>query len=823
MLTAQVFVNVPVKSIAKPYTYRVPDTLAQVGAGWRVLVPFGGRKVEGFVVSVAEKSAAELAGIKLKDILACVDEEAWFTPVLLEAARWLADFYLCSLAEIMRLFMPGKSGVKITVEYVADESQENHVLLGMASYRRLYDYVAENGPVRRAALRKALPELADELPAMLEKLTGYHVLTKEYAAEKRDAALYERYVVLKEALTPERESGFSRRRAQLALWRYLTAHDGTASLKELESEGIHAEAAKKLAAAGIVVIRRRRVLRDSYAGAARVHEPRTLTQEQQQAVAAVRPSMAAGEYHGFLLYGVTGSGKTQVYIELARLVRERGRKVIVLVPEIALTGQLVRAFQSYFAGDIIVMHSRLTLAERNDAVIRVRRGEAGIIIGARSALFTPADDVGLIILDEEQDMSYKQDESPRYHARVVAEELAHLHHAVLLLGSATPSLETYHRARTGELTLLTMRHRVGDIPLPEVSCVDMRQELRMGNRHIISRPLENLIRKTIAAHEQLIIMLNRRGYSTFVMCRSCGEVIHCPDCGMPLVYHETKHGGKLLLCHHCDIRQPVPDICPKCGSRYIKYFGSGTEKLEQELRSLVPEARIERMDRDTTSGKFAHQEILGRFRRGAFDILLGTQMVAKGHDIPNVTAVGIISADASLNRPDFRAAERCFMLITQTAGRAGRHTADGERGHVLVQTYNTEHYAVQCGIHQDYEGFYQKEIALRKAMGYPPFTRLIKLLFQSTDETAAKQSALAFVQAFQQRYPGGVSTPLGMPPKTNTVIGPAPALIACFRGTYRFVVLIKALDLEDVRKFLREQGLHLRTDVAIDIDPITVM
>ncbi|WP_294149316.1 primosomal protein N' [uncultured Selenomonas sp.] len=823
MLTAQVFVNVPVKSIAKPYTYRVPDPLVQVGAGWRVLVPFGGRKVEGFVVSVAEKSAAELAGIKLKDILACVDEEAWFTPVLLEAARWLADFYLCSLAEIMRLFMPGKSGVKITVEYVADESQENHVLLGMASYRRLYDYVAENGPVRRAALRKALPELADELPAMLEKLTGYHVLTKEYAAEKRDAALYERYVVLKEALTPERESGFSRRRAQLALWRYLTAHDGTASLKELESEGIHAEAAKKLAAAGIVVIRRRRVLRDSYAGAARVHEPRTLTEEQQQAVAAVRPSMAAGEYHGFLLYGVTGSGKTQVYIELARLVRERGRKVIVLVPEIALTGQLVRAFQSYFAGDIIVMHSRLTLAERNDAVIRVRRGEAGIIIGARSALFTPADDVGLIILDEEQDMSYKQDESPRYHARVVAEELAHLHHAVLLLGSATPSLETYHRARTGELTLLTMRHRVGDIPLPEVSCVDMRQELRMGNRHIISRPLENLIRKTIAAHEQLIIMLNRRGYSTFVMCRSCGEVIHCPDCGMPLVYHETKHGGKLLLCHHCDIRQPVPDICPKCGSRYIKYFGSGTEKLEQELRSLVPEARIERMDRDTTSGKFAHQEILGRFRRGAFDILLGTQMVAKGHDIPNVTAVGIISADASLNRPDFRAAERCFMLITQTAGRAGRHTADGERGHVLVQTYNTEHYAVQCGIHQDYEGFYQKEIALRKAMGYPPFTRLIKLLFQSTDETAAKQSALAFVQAFQQRYPGSASAPLGTSPKTNTVIGPAPALIACFRGTYRFVVLIKALDLEDVRKFLREQGLHLRTDVAIDIDPITVM
>ena len=822
--TVEVFVNLPVKSIAQAFTYRVPDALASVGVGWRVFVPFGGRKVEGFVVAVAEKSEQELdaLGFAVKDILATVDEEAWFTPVLLKAAAWLADFYLCSLAEIMRLFMPGKSGLKITVEYAADETKDDHVLLGMASYRRLYEAIAENGPMRRGALRKALPDLADELPAMLEKLASYHIVTKEYAAEKRDAALYERYVVLKEPLTDEQEKAFVRRRAQLALWRYLTAHNGTASLKELESEGIHADAAKKLAASGIVALRRRRVLRDSYAGATASHEPRTLTDEQQTAVTAVQPAIAARKYHGFLLYGVTGSGKTQVYIELARLVRQRGRKVIVLVPEIALTGQLVRAFQSYFVGDIIVMHSRLTLAERNDAVLRVRRGEAGIIIGARSALFTPADDVGLIILDEEQDMSYKQDESPRYHARVVAEELAHLHGAVLLLGSATPSLETYHRAKMGELTLLRMQHRVGDIPLPDVSCVDMRQELRMGNRHIISRPLEALIRKTIAAHEQLIIMLNRRGYSTFVMCRSCGEVIKCPDCGMPLVYHETRR-GKVLLCHHCDIRKPVPDVCPKCGSRYIKYFGSGTEKLEQELRTLVPEARVCRMDRDTTGGKFAHQEILGRFHRGAFDILLGTQMVAKGHDIPNVTAVGIISADASLNMPDFRAAERCFMLITQTAGRAGRHTAVGARGHVLVQTYNTEHYAVQCGIHQDYERFYQKEIALRKALGYPPFTRLVKLLFQNEKEATAKQAAVAFVQAFQQRFPMGAYDPLGKAPTTNTVIGPAPALIACFRGTYRFVVLIKAIDLASVQAFLREQGLHLRTDVAIDIDPITIM
>ena len=477
------------------------------------------------------------------------------------------------------------------------------------------------------------------------------------------------------------------------------------------------------------------------------------------------------------------------------------------MPEIALTGQVVLAFKAYFPDDLVVMHSRLSLAERNDAIIRVRRQEAGIIIGARSALLTPADDIGLIILDEEQDMSYKQDESPRYHARVVAEKLAGLHDAILLLGSATPSMESYYRARTGELTLLTMPKRIGDMPLPVVHCVDMRQELRMGNRHIISGALRQLIERTIARHQQVIIMLNRRGFSTFVMCRSCGEVIRCRYCGLPLVYHRS---GR-LLCHHCDVQEPVPDVCPKCGSRYIKYFGSGTEKLEQELRELVPSARVIRMDRDTTTTKFAHQDILASFRRQEYDILLGTQMVAKGHDIPNVTAVGVISADSSLNMPDFRAAERCFMLITQTAGRAGRH---GLRGEVVIQTYNPDHYAVTCGIRQDYEGFFAKELTLRKELFYPPYSRLIKLLYQSEDEEKARQEATTLIHHFEQFF-AGVSE--------QKIIGPSPAMIACFRGVYRFVVLIKTGNLPAAQAFLRQEGLHLRTDVAIDIDPLTML
>lgn len=510
--------------------------------------------------------------------------------------------------------------------------------------------------------------------------------------------------------------------------------------------------------------------------------------------------------------GVTGSGKTQVYIELAKQVRALGRQVIVLVPEIALTGQVVLAFKAYFSQDIVVMHSRLSLSERNDAILRIRRSEAGIIIGARSALFTPAEDIGLIIMDEEQDMSYKQDESPRYHARVVAEALAHIHQAVLLFGSATPSLESYYRAVHGEFTLLEMSHRIGNMPLPRVKCVDMRQELRRGNRHILSADLQHLIETTIEKGQQAIIMLNRRGFSTFVLCRSCGAVIKCKLCGLPLVYHQGRAGKSgWLACHHCDVTEEIPQVCPKCGSRYIKYFGSGTEKLEQELHQLVPSARVIRMDRDTTTSKFSHQDILERFRRGEYDILLGTQMVAKGHDIPNVTAVGVISADSSLNMPDFRAAERCFMLITQTAGRAGRHT---EQGRVVIQTYNPEHYAVTCGMAQDYEGFFRQELALRRQLFYPPYSRLVKLLFQNEAEAEANRQAAAFVRLFQTHFFGE---------RNQQIIGPSPAVIVCLRGTYRYVVLIKTADLQAVQVFLREQNLHLRADVAIDIDPITML
>ncbi len=812
MLTADVFVNLPVKSIAKAYTYSIPEELSFLSAGWRVFVPFGGRRLEGFVLSVSDRTESS---VPLKDIISTVDEEPWFTPEMIALSKQVSEFYLCSLAEIMRLFMPGKSGLKIFASYAAVPSEQEHPILQAKPYMQAYGYLLREGAKSRNEIKKALPERSEDIENILERLLHYHLITKEYSAKKRASELYEKYIVRTSPITDEILESFKRKKAQKHLLELLQENIEIpfSSLKEFK---VSTQTANAVADTEFAEIQSRRVLRDSYGNTVARRKNVTLTTEQQNACDSILNYVDRHEYHGFLLHGVTGSGKTQVYMELTEKIRRQGRKVIVLVPEIALTGQLVMNFKSRFSEDIIVIHSRLSVSERNDAALRVRRNEAGIIIGARSALFVPAEDIGMIVLDEEQDMSYKQDESPRYHARVIAEFMAKLHSAVMVLGSATPSMESYYRAQQGELTLLSMPNRIGDIPLPRVSAVDMRDEFKHGNRHVLSRSLKGLIEKTIARKQQLIIMLNRRGYSTFVMCRTCGLVLKCKDCGMPLVYHRN---GK-LLCHHCDTRETVPDICPKCGSHYIKFFGSGTEKLEQELKEAVPSARVLRMDRDTTTGKFAHQEILDKFRSGDYDILMGTQMVAKGHDIPNVMAVGIISADSSLNMPDFRASERCFMLITQTAGRAGRYSGkspesgEPEPGEVIVQAYQPQHYAVACGIKHDYKAFFEQELAMRRQLFYPPFSRLVKLLFQNEDEKKARADAADFVQLFQRQF---------SKEKKHQIIGPSPALIACFRDIYRFVVIIKTAEIESIIQFLHTVGMHLRTDTAIDIDPISMM
>lgn len=840
MQIADVYINIPVKSIAQAFSYRVPESLAGLGAGWRVLVPFGGRDIEGFTVRVYPEDRGQEYGLnvslaKLKFIKAAVDEDPWFSPLMIEAARWLANFYLCSVGEMMRLFMPGKSGLKIQPQYTAVADMEENMLLMVDVYRQAYQMLLAAGTVKKRELQQRLKdagymEAAAQLEDILAGLVKHGIISRSYRASQRAGESYESCMTLAGLIQEgDVERLDKRKKAQRRLLAWLwerqrqgqekgasnSGHNGAAgadsspellavSMRELLQAGFSRAVVKAFAESGFGTICQRRVLRDSYRDFAVGDKVRELTADQRQAVSAIDAQLRLEQHRTFLLYGVTGSGKTQVYIEAARRARAMGRSVVVLVPEIALTGQVVQAFKGYFSRDVVVIHSRLSINERNDAVLRVRTSRAAVLIGARSALFTPLDNIGLIIMDEEQDSSYKQDESPRYHARVVAQKLAELHGGVLLLGSATPSLETYYHALRGDYGLLTMSRRVGSRPLPVVESADMRQELKMGRRRVISLPLQELITDTLAQKKQIILMLNRRGFATFVMCRSCGEPIKCPQCTMPLVYHRD---GR-LLCHHCDIQLPVPDVCPKCGSPYIKYFGSGTEKLEQELSELVPEARIIRMDRDTTTGKFAHTEILDKFRRGEFDILLGTQMVAKGHDVPNVTAVGIVSADSTLNMPDFRAAERVFMLITQTAGRAGRGELPGR---VVVQCYNPEHFAVRTGMAQDYQAFFQEEMQLRRTLFNPPFSRIIKLIFQHEREAEARRLAVAMKEAFQREFKGN---------SLQQTVGPAPAMMACLRGVYRFSLLIKTGDMGSVLCFLRRQGVESDMRVIVDIDPL---
>ena len=558
---------------------------------------------------------------------------------------------------------------------------------------------------------------------------------------------------------------------------------------------------KKLESENLISIQTHRIFRNGLENFVKKPLPKLefdLTTDQSQALSRIESGAKK-----FLLHGVTGSGKTYVYMLVAEKIRRDRKSVIVLVPEISLTGQMVRSFQANFPDDVIVLHSKLSASEKSDAMVRIRRGEVGIIIGARSALFVPARQIGLIIIDEEQDFSYKQDRNPKYSARVVAEEFAKIHDAILILGSATPSLETYYRALHGELELLRLPRRIGNRPLPKMSTVDMREEFKRGNRNILSVAMQDLIQRTINSNQQMIILLNRRGFSTFIMCRECGEVIKCSNCNLPLTYHAGNFPR--LLCHHCDAHSSIPTICPHCGSSYIKFFGTGTERLEYELTKKFPTARVIRMDHDTTKGKFSHEEILTRFRDHEFDILLGTQMVSKGHDIPDVTAVGIISADSILNFPDFRAAEQCFALITQTSGRAGRGEIPGE---VVIQVYEPNAPAIQFSVEQSYEKFYESEIKLRAELNYPPFSRLVKLIFSAKNQIEAKQNASGFVQKFSNEI-------------QDEVIGPAAAMIENFNGYYRFVVLIKTHNLDRVRDFLQSENIDSRRDISIDIDPIS--
>ena len=796
-MIVDVFVNVPVKKLDKPFTYRVPSQFSHVNVGWRVLVPFGGRMVEGFVVGCRDDVSA-LNDLELKEIVDVLDEEAWFSPDMMSMAKWVSGYYLCTLAEAMRLFIPGKGGIRISYQYQA-KSYENITL--NEKEKAVYEYLAEHGAHSIAALKKVFHEWNTE--AILLRLIKKDCIEKQFHTQKK---MKEKWETVYELVRGEQSAPLrmtEKRRTVLSL----LEERGRLRASELNTLGLSKDVLDRLAQTGFVAMRQERVSRDSFRDVTSNMNAICLNEDQLAAMARITEALSQDEYNPFLLYGITGSGKTEIYIESAKYARKQGKQVIVLVPEIALTSQIVSRFRTYFGDDVVVIHSKLSLAERGDALWRLRTGDAGIVIGARSALFSTIPKLGLIILDEEHDSSYKQDEAPHYHAKDTALAFGEITNSVVILGSATPSIESFYLAQEGVYEMLTLPKRKNGSVLPSIELVDMRKELRRGKKNVISQRLHGLLTDTLQKKQQAILLLNRRGYATFINCRSCGHVMTCPQCSTSLVYHAS---GK-LQCHYCEKVVPVPNVCPNCESRYIRYFGSGTQKLQEEMRTSFPTARIARLDRDTTAGKMSYHQILEDFASHKQDILLGTQMVAKGHDIAGVTAVGVITADSMLNIPDFRSAERTFALLTQTAGRAGR---GGEKGSVVIQTYTPEHYAIQAGAKQDYEAFYKEETAYRKEMFYPPYCRLIKLTFLDTIKEKAVTRATNVADELEERLADLDGT---------EILGPFGAAIEKIREQYRINILIKTTDPQTVKETLCAMDLHHTDNLILDIDPTNTM
>ncbi|MGC8792222.1 MAG: replication restart helicase PriA, partial [Bryobacteraceae bacterium] len=606
---------------------------------------------------------------------------------------------------------------------------------------------------------------------------------------------------------PRPEGKFKKRERELLA--YLELHPGSHNLRELEERVRHAgSAARALARRGLV-----RIFMERPVSMQAPERPRVeLNAHQQAAYEAIRGALEGKQFNVFLLEGVTGSGKTEVYLRAIEAALALGRGALMLVPEIALTPAVAALFFQRFGDQVAILHSAFSDAERADQWRRIRSGAAPVAVGTRSAVFAPVRDLGLIVVDEEHDHSYKQEETPRYHGRDVAIVRAQMAGACVVLGSATPSLESRYNAERGKYQLLLLPERIERRPLPRVEIVDMRAEfLETRKQATFSRRLLEEIGARLESGEQTMLLLNRRGFACFVACRACGHRMECVNCAVTLTYHRREHR---LLCHYCNYAEPPPTACPKCSSEHIYYIGVGSERIEEELHRHFPRARVERMDRDTVSGRRQYETILAAFREGSFDILVGTQMIAKGHDIPNVTLVGVVSADVGLGVPDFRAAERTFQLLTQVAGRAGRGELPGT---VIIQTINPDHYAIRFAALQDYELFYRKELEFRRMMRYPPFCALASVLLRSVRQEEAFHMS-AELGRFLTPAPEGIK-----------VLGPAEAPVPKLKSEYRYQLLLKAASrhrlaetLANIRQFAQQQGWPA-TAVVIDVDPVSLL
>jgi primosomal protein N' (replication factor Y) len=774
---AKAYILSQARHLNRVFDYCIPDELqGKVMPGSRVKVSFQNTPNTAIVTEIVAQS--DFTG--LKPILELLDDQPLLGPIQLRLANWLADYYFCSRADALRLFLPpGAAIIRQTLFETALTQVEWRELLTARLPEERLELVLKQiqSAFKEKFSARRWQDLFNSFPGLWEELLREGWLHPKHGlASPRTKPKQERVFQWVEGREPDTSSA-GKIFAQLT-----TVPQGMALARICALSGCSSSVLTRLVKQGSVTETTLRVLRQPI-GLITEHmgTPVQLNNEQQTAFDAI---IAAPFSSTFLLHGVTGSGKTEVYFEAANYYLQQGKQVLYLVPEIALTPQTLERAQRRFGGHIALLHSNMSDGERYDQWFRIQHGEARFVLGARSALFAPFTDLGLIIMDEEHESSYKQDETPRYHSRTVAGRLAAMTGAKLILGSATPSLESYFNAKSGDGLLLELTQRFNKNPLPQVSIVDMRSELKTGNRKVLSGQLQQWLTETMAAGEQAILLLNRRGHSTFVLCRDCGSALRCPDCEISLTYHMHETA---LRCHYCDYRQSIPDRCPNCSGSNIRYFGHGTQKLEEELGALFPQGRILRMDQDSTTRKGAHHRIYQQLSSGDIDILLGTQMVAKGWDLPRVTLVGVIAADSTLNLPDFRAAERTFQLLTQVAGRTGR---GAHHGRVLFQTYHSEHYAVQHATTHNYSGFYSTEIENRCVLDYPPFAELVRVSFAGVRRDQVEEASHTYARLLQQAITalsrGNADT------VSLEIMGPAPAVLSIIQRRHRWQLIIKS-------------------------------
>jgi primosomal protein N' (replication factor Y) len=801
--------------VFQTFVYRIPATLVELAAvGSRIVVPLGRSVVAGYIVALSETPPVEQYEFEVKDATEILDSIPVVTSELIELTRWVAEYYGAPWGEAIKAALPPGISPSINQFLTLTSKGREQAELSKASSstkETVLRILAESGEVELSSLTKLVGEPSTirtvrELER-LELIKRAHRPSSSFVRTKT-----QKIVRLLDASEPKpsKLTGTQQRIIDAL------EKSGSMTLKDLmASTEVSVASINTLAKKGLIKVYEEPLRRDPLAGdGLPVLQNYKLTDAQTVALNAIEQSLRNGDYAPYLLHGVTGSGKTEVYIRAMRLALELGRGAMMMVPEIALTPVFSRRLRVHFGDRVAIFHSSLSRGERFDEWTRVRNGEARVVIGTRSAVFAPVQNLGLVVVDEEHESSYRQQESPQYNGRDTAIVRAQKESAVVVLGSATPSLESYHNSRTGKYRYLQLAQRIANRPMAAATLIDMRQVFDRHKRpRVFSEELLQAIEETQAKGEQAIILLNRRGYSSFVLCRTCGETIQCPNCDVTLTYHRSE---RVILCHYCNHREAAPTKCPSCEGKYIYYVGEGTEQIEEMLKRQFPSLRIARIDRDTTARRKLFEKSLTDFSEGRLDMLVGTQMLAKGHDYPNVTLVGVVSVDLGLALPDFRAAERTFQLITQVAGRAGR----GDRaGQVLIQTYHPHHYALLHASAQDYQGFYDEEIRHRQNLGYPPFVSLASLLVHGPELGRVRAEAMLLRKALDRANPD----------RTCRILGPAPAPLARLKGEHRFQLLAKSRSRRQLRALadnalrdLGDQGVNLRS-IKLEIDPVSVM